>query len=509
MVRSKEDKAGERVVEKVLEMKGIYKAFPGVVAVDKVDLDLYGGEVLALMGENGAGKSTLIKILSGMYKADEGEIIVGGKSYKEFTTKEAIDLGIGIIYQELNYLNDLTIAENILLGQVPTSGPLKKIDYKNMFETAKGIMERVGLGYRKPTDMVSELSVAEKQLIEIARAFSRNVKILVMDEPTSALNEVETKKLFELIRDIKKDGVGVIYISHRMEELFQIADRVEIMRDGKYITTLNVKETNTDEIVAYMVGREVNDMYPSRDCKIGEVAFEVKGLSTSYLKDINLQVRAGEVVGLFGLMGAGRSEVCRCVVGSQKADKGTLVMNGQEFMNATPLEALKRGISYVPAERKTEGVNLVAPVRDNITLSNLDKIKRKGKLDLKYETQLAEEWVKKLSVKTPSVMTEAGTLSGGNQQKLVIAKSLNTDPSVMILNEPTRGIDVGAKVEIYNLINELCSQNKAVIMISSELPEIMALSDRIYVLCEGKITGEVSKGDYSQEGLLKYAIGEC
>ena len=258
-----------------------------------------------------------------------------------------------------------------------------------------------------------------------------------------------------------------------------------------------------------MVGREVNDMYPSRDCKIGDVAFEVKGLSTSYLKDINLQVRSGEVVGLFGLMGAGRSEVCRCVVGSQKADAGTLVMNGQEFMNATPLEALKRGISYVPAERKTEGVNLVAPVRDNITLSNLDKIKRKGKLDLKYETQLAEEWVKKLSVKTPSVMTEAGTLSGGNQQKLVIAKSLNTDPSVMILNEPTRGIDVGAKVEIYNLINELCSQNKAVIMISSELPEIMALSDRIYVLCEGKITGEVSKGDYSQEGLLKYAIGEC
>ncbi len=496
-------------MEKVLEMKQIYKAFPGVVAVDKVDLDLYKGEVLALMGENGAGKSTLIKILSGMYKADSGEIIIKGKSYKEFTTKEAIDLGIGIIYQELNYLNDLTIAENILLGEVPVKGALKTVDYKGMYEQAKHVMDKVGLRHRKPTDMVSVLSVAEKQLIEIARAFSRNAKIIVMDEPTSALNETETEKLFEIIDKIKKEDVGIVYISHRMDELFRIADRVEIMRDGKYITTLKVEDTNTDEIVTYMVGREIADMYPTRDCRIGDVVFKVEGLNTAFLKNINFHVKAGEVVGLFGLMGSGRTEVSRCIVGAQKADSGTIYMNNEKFMNKNPLEALKRGISYVPAERKTEGVNLIASVKDNITLSNLNKIRKYGKLDLKYEAKLTWEWVKKLGVKTPSIMTEAGTLSGGNQQKLVIAKSLNTDPEFMILNEPTRGVDVGAKVEIYNLINALCKDNRAVLMISSELPEIMALSDRIYVLCEGRITGEVSKNEYTQENLLKYAIGEC
>lgn len=496
-------------MEKVLEMKGIYKSFPGVIAVDKVDLDLYRGEVLALMGENGAGKSTLIKILSGMYKADEGEIIVDGKSYKEFSTKEAIDIGIGIIYQELNYLNDLTIAENIMLGQVPTKGPFKKVDYQKMQESAKVIMDKVGLGHRKPADMVSELSVAEKQLIEIGRAFSRNVKILVMDEPTSALNESETEKLFDLIRKIKGEGVGVIYISHRMEELFQVADRVEIMRDGKYVTTLTVKDTTTDEIVAYMVGREISDMYPPRSCAIGETAVEVVGLNTKFLKDINLHVRAGEVVGLFGLMGSGRTEIARCIIGMQRPASGAIRMNGHEFINKTPLEAISKRISYVPAERKTEGVNLIAPVKDNITLANLKKIKRRGRLDLAYEKKLANDWVSKLNVKTPSVFVETSTLSGGNQQKLVIAKSLNTNPSFMILNEPTRGVDVGAKVEIYSLINDLCAQNKAVLMISSELPEIMALSDRIYTLCEGRITGELTKREFTQEKLLKYAIGEC
>ncbi len=495
-------------MKKILEMKQIYKAFPGVVAVDKVDLDLHEGEVLALMGENGAGKSTLIKILSGMYKADSGEIIIDEKSYKEFTTKEAIDLGIGIIYQELNYLNDLTIAENILLGQVPTKGLISKVDYKGMYQQVEKVMKKVGLDHRKPTEMVSELSVAEKQLIEIARAFSRNAKVIVMDEPTSALNETETEKLFEIIDKIKKDRVGIIYISHRMEELYKVADRVQIMRDGRHITTLNVKETTTDEIVTHMVGRKIADMYPERNCEIGDVVFEVEGLNTSYLNNIKFNVKAGEVVGLFGLMGSGRTEVARCIVGAKKADSGTIKMGGESFMNKTPLDALKRGISYVPAERKTEGVNLIAPVKDNITLSNLKKITKHGVLDLVYEAKLAQSWVERLGVKLASIMTEAGNLSGGNQQKLVIAKSLNTAPQFMILNEPTKGVDVGAKVEIYNLINGLCKDHKAVLMISSELPEIMALSDRIYVLCEGKITGELSKGEYCQENLLKYAIGE-
>lgn len=495
-------------MEKVLEMKQIYKAFPGVVAVDHVDLTLHKGEVLALMGENGAGKSTLIKMLSGMYRADSGEIIINGKTHKEFTTKKALEAGVAVIYQELNYLNDLSIAENILLGQLPVKGITKKIDYKTMNAKVIEIMEKVGLGHRKPTDTVGILSVAEKQLIEIARAFSRNVKILVLDEPTSALNETETDKLFELIRKIKVLGVGIIYISHRMEELYKIADTVEIMRDGKYVITKDVKDTNTDEIVAYMVGREVNDMYPLRNAVVGNKVFEVKNLTTAFLKDINFHVNEGEVVGFFGLMGSGRSEVANCIFGVQKPDTMELQMEDSKIHTDTPIKALSEGISYVPAERKTEGINLVMSVKENITLSNLKGIKRNGRLDLKYETEIAEKWVQKLDVKTASLSTYADALSGGNQQKLVIAKCLNTDPRFMILNEPTRGIDVGAKVEIYNLINDLCKDKRAVMMISSELPEIMAMSDRIYVMCEGRITGEIPKKEYTQEKLMKYAIGE-
>ncbi len=495
-------------MEKVLEMRGIRKVFPGVVAVDNVDLTLNGGEVLALVGENGAGKSTLIKILSGVYKADDGEIIIGGTSHKSYSTKAAIDLGIGIIYQELNYLNDLTVAENILLGQTPLSGPFRKVDYKSMNERAKAIMDTVGLGHREPTDMASKLSVAEKQLIEIARAFSRNVKILVMDEPTSALNDAETNKLFELIDKIKSEGVGVIYISHRMGEIFRVADRVQVMRDGKHVKTLEAAETDTDEIVACMVGREISNMFPTRDCEIGEQVFALEGLKTAFIKDVSIEVKKGEVVGLFGLMGSGRSEIARCIVGAKAPLAGAIRMDGKSFLNKTPLDAILRGISYVPSERKSEGVILISSVKHNITLSNLKKLKLRGKLDLRKESEIAKAWVEKLDIKTPDITTEMQTLSGGNQQKVVIAKSLNTEPRFMILNEPTRGIDVGAKAEIYNLINRFCEEGKAVLMISSELPEIMALSDRIYVLCEGRITGEIAKKEFSQEVLLKYAIGE-
>jgi ABC-type sugar transport system ATPase subunit len=469
---------------------------------------LHKGELLALVVENGAGKSTLIKIISGMYRADRGDIIIEGNIYRNYSTKEAIDLGIAVIYQELNYLNDLSIAENILLGQVPVQGILKRVSYKKMHEMAYAIMQKVSLEHHDPGEMVSGLSVAEKQLLEIARALSRRLKILVMDEPTSALNEVETEKLFCLIRSLKETGVGIIYVSHRMEELFRVTDRVEIMRDGKYITSLDVSRTSTEEIVSHMVGREIIDMFPRRQCEIGETVFAVSGLSTSYVKDISFIVRRGEVVGLFGLMGSGRTEIARCVVGLQQPLSGIIEMNGDKFFNKNPGESLKRGIAYVPAERKTEGLNLVAPVKDNITLSNIKKILEFGKLNLKKEQSLAREWVKRLNIKTPDIMTEVELLSGGNQQKIVIAKSLNTEPLFMILNEPTRGIDVGAKVEIYNLINGFCRDGKAVLMISSELPEIMALSDRIYVLCEGRITGELQKHRFSPDVLLKYAIGE-
>lgn len=495
-------------MEKILEMKEIYKAFPGVVAVDKVNLTLHKGEVLALLGENGAGKSTLIKILSGMYKPDGGVIFINGKEVAGFTPKGAIKEGIAVIYQELNYLNDLSIAENILIGQVPVRGPLKQVDYKKMYEKVKDIMEDVGLGHRKPSDKVGLLSVAEKQLIEIARAFSHNVKVLVMDEPTSALNDVETKKMFALIKRIRERGVGIIYISHRLDEIFELSDRIEIMRDGKYIIEKNLADTNREEIVAHMVGREIKDMYPKKHCSVGEVFFEVKNLKTKYLKNINFYVRSGEIVGFFGLMGSGRTEVANCIYGAKTPDEIEIKMHGKDIQIKTPLDSIRNHISYVPAERKTEGVNLVQSVKENITLSALPSLVKSGRLDLKYEKQIAQEWIKKLRIKTPSEETHTANLSGGNQQKVVIAKALNTEPQLVILNEPTKGVDVGAKVEIYDLISNLCKDGEGTIMISSELPEIMAMCDRIYVMCEGRITGEISREEYAQEGLLKLAIGE-
>lgn len=479
-----------------------------IVFVGQNDDRGYAINQAVIAADRVARKSTLIKILSGMYTPDSGEIIIDGKSHSALTTKQSLDEGVAVIYQELNYLNDLSIAENILLGQVPVKGPLKRVDYEKMYDSVRSIMDEVGLGHRKPTDMVRILSVAEKQLIEIARAFSHHVKILVMDEPTSALNETETEKLFELIFKIRKKGIGIIYISHRMEELFKVADRVEIMRDGKYVTDRPVSEMTTDDVVAAMVGRQVKEMYPKRDCRIGETVFEVKNLKTGFLKDLSFHVKSGEVVGFFGLMGAGRSETARCLFGAQKPDSMEITMEGRRIENRTPKEALDNGLSYVPAERKTEGCNLVMSVKDNITLSDLKGLTRHRLLNLKYEREVAKKWVEKLKVKTPTLDTPADSLSGGNQQKLVIAKCLNTDPRFLILNEPTRGIDVGAKVEIYDLINDICRDNRAVMMISSELPEIMAMSDRIYVMCEGRITGEVEKKYFTQEKLMKLAIGE-
>ena len=490
----------------ILEMKGIYKAFPGIVAVDHVDLELEKGEVLALIGENGAGKSTLIKILSGAYTADDGTICVDGKEYRSYNTQEAIDLGIGIVYQELNYLGAMSIAENLFIGRVPTKGRLKKVDYKKLYADAKAVMEQFGLGHRDPAMEVSELSVAEKQLVEIARAFTRDVKILVMDEPTSALNDVETENLFKLVRGMKERGVSIIYISHRLSEIFEIADNFMVMRDGKKVARVKVADTDTDKLVAYMVGREIKDMYPKRASKPGRDIFRVKNLRTNFLKGVSFNVREGEVVGLFGLMGAGRTEVAECIVGCRK-HTGEMEIDGKAYAPKSPLDSLRNGVAYVPAERKSEGVCLISPVRDNVTIANLKKFAPKGIMHLKQEKQIAREWVQKLGVKTPSIMTEIDSLSGGNQQKVVVAKGLNTEPKLMILNEPTRGIDVGAKVEIYNLINDLCADNKAVVMISSELPEIMSMADRIVVLHEGEVTAEIDKADFSQELLLKYAIG--
>ena len=492
----------------ILEMKDIYKAFPGIVANDHVNLTLEKGEVLALIGENGAGKSTLMKILSGAQRPDSGTIIVDGKSLSGYNTKEAIALGIGIVYQELNYLGALSIAENLYIGRVPTKGRAKKIDYARMAEDAKAIMKEVGLEHLNPMTPVEQLSVAQKQLVEIARAFTRDLKILVLDEPTSALSDTETEDLFRLIRRFKANGVSIIYISHRLNEIFEVADSVMIMRDGKNVARRKISETCTEELVRDMVGREIKDMYPKRgNISIGKEIFRVENLRTDFLKDVAFDVREGEVVGLFGLMGAGRTEICDCIMAMKKYERADMVIDGKMYAPRKPSEALASGVAYVPAERKSDGICAVSSVKDNITIANLRKFAPKGIMNLKQEMEIAKGWVGKLNIKVPQILAPVDTLSGGNQQKVVVAKGLNTEPKLMILNEPTRGVNVGAKVEIYNLINDLCESRKAVLMISSELPEIMSMADRIFVIHEGKITAEIQKKDFSQETLLKYAIG--
>ena len=492
----------------ILEMRDIYKAFPGVVALDHVTLELEKGEIMALLGENGAGKSTLMKILSGAYHADEGQVLLEGKEIKGYSTQDAIDMGISIVYQELNNIPNISVAENLFLNNLPTKGPTKKIDYARLYEDSRKLLARVGLQDVDPKANLGTLSVAQKQLVEIAKAVSKNVKILVMDEPTSALNDAETDNLFDLILKMRDSGVSIIYISHRMSEIYRVADSAMVMRDGKYIAKVQVSQTTTDDLVAYMVGRKIDDMYPSRNVTPGEEVFAVEHLTTNHLKDISFNICAGEVVGLFGLMGAGRSEIANCIVGMKHRQTSTMRIKGKSYTPSSPASALQHKITYVPAERKTDGLFLALTVRENITISNLDSFIRFGKMNLHKERQIAEDWIKTLHVKTPKADTIIESLSGGNQQKVAVAKSLNTEPDLVILNEPTRGIDVAAKVEIYNLINNLCEQGKAVLMISSELPEIMSMSDRIYVICEGRMTGEVQKADFSQERLVKYAIGE-
>ena len=492
----------------ILEMKDIYKALPGIVANDHVNLTLEKGEVLALIGENGAGKSTLMKILSGAQRPDSGTIIVDGKSLSGYNTKEAIALGIGIVYQELNYLGALSIAENLYIGRVPTKGRAKKIDYARMAEDARAIMKEVGLEHLDPMTPVEQLSVAQKQLVEIARAFTRDLKILVLDEPTSALSDTETEDLFRLIRRFKANGVSIIYISHRLNKIFEVADSVMIMRDGKNVARRKISETCTEELVRDMVGREIKDMFPKRgNISIGKEIFRVENLRTDFLKDVAFDVREGEVVGLFGLMGAGRTEICDCIMAMKKYERADMVIDGKKYAPRKPSEALASGVAYVPAERKSDGICAVSSVKDNITIANLRKFAPKGIMNLKQEMEIAKGWVGKLNIKVPQILAPVDTLSGGNQQKVVVAKGLNTEPKLMILNEPTRGVDVGVKVEIYNLINDLCESRKAVLMISSELPEIMSMADRIFVIHEGKITAEIQKKDFSQETLLKYAIG--
>lgn len=493
--------------ELLLEMKGIHKSFPGVKVLEDVQFSLQSGELHALMGENGAGKSTLMKILGGIYTKDSGEILVEGVKQEIDSTKAATALGISIIHQELNLISYLSVMENMFLGREFTYGQSRFVNWRKMREEAEKYLSMLNIGI-DPGTLVEELSVGQQQMIEIAKALSTNARILVLDEPTAALTDREIAALFEVIASLKKKGVGMIYISHRMEEIFQISDRITVLRDGKYIGTKQTSETNMDELVRMMVGRDIKDRFPKIQIPIGNERIRVEGLSTkSKLKNISFHVRSGEILGIAGLMGAGRTELAKALFGVDPVDQGRIYVDGKETTIRQPIDAIQAGIAFVTEDRKQEGLILSLSIRENLSLPNLGKLSSAGFMNKAREKQLSEATIDKLQIKTPHQEQPVGSLSGGNQQKVVIGKWLATEPKILILDEPTRGVDIGAKKEIYDLMNQLAAQGVAIIMISSELPEVLGMSDRILVMHEGRLAAEFTKAEATQENIMHAATG--
>jgi len=489
----------------VLEMRGISKRFPGVQALDAVGLVVSGGEVLALVGENGAGKSTLIKILAGADRADAGEILVEGNPVRIESPKDAMALGIRVIYQEFNLVPQLSVMENIFLGREPAK--LGLVDFHRMESDCAALLERVGAEF-SPNDLVSRLSVAQQQLVEIAKALSRDARILVLDEPSATLTERELDRLFALIRDLRQHGVAMVYISHRLEEIFEIADRVTVLRDGKHATTAPTSELTREDIIRHMVGRDLSDFIPSTTSRASDEVLRLEGLTAhGRFRDVNLVVRAGEIVALAGLVGSGRTEVARAVFGADPVDSGRVIVGGLEAHIRSPRAAIALGIGLATEDRKAQGLVLGLGVSANITLADLRAIARYGFIRHTAETAAAGRFVDQLRIRTPSLRQQARLLSGGNQQKVVLAKWLFTECRMLILDEPTRGIDVGTKNEIYQLMNELCSQGRAILMISSELPEVIGVAHRIYVMREGRMMGELAREEATQEKIMRLATG--
>jgi len=490
-------------------MTHISKSFPGVRALEDVSLDLAAGEVLAVVGENGAGKSTLIKILSGVYSTDTGEVSLQGRRVALRGPKDAMDRGINTIYQETSLVQDITVAENIFLGRQPTVGG--RVDWKRMMESARGVLERLSINL-SPAALVSSLSSAQQQLVEIAKAFSRDAKIIIMDEPTASITVEDAENLFGTIRKITRAGTAVIYISHRLKEIFQIADRVMVLRDGKTVTVAGVKQTTEGEIVKNMVGRDIGNLFGEASYGSGEkVVLEVKNLTRrGVYRDISFQLREGEILGLSGLVGAGRSEIVRGVFGLDEVDGGEVFLGGQKLALGNPAAALKRGIAFVSEDRRLESIIQGFTVRANLTILLLAQVlSRLGLINGRKESALAARYVKEFNVKTPSLEQLVMNLSGGNQQKVALAKCLSTDPRVLILDEPTKGIDVGAKKEIHTLIKELANRGVAILLVSSELPEIIGMCHRAAVIREGALVRFFDKDEMVEEKLIAAAVGHA
>lgn len=491
--------------EELFRMEGICKSFPGVKALDKVSFSVNKGEVHGLVGENGAGKSTLMKIMSGVHQADEGKIFIDGEEVNINSVTKAQELGVSIIFQELNLCPHLTVADNIFIGRPHKRGFL--IDDKQMHKSAQAILDELGIKISSYA-MVSTLSVAQQQMVEIAKAISRNSRILVLDEPTAALTDKEIAQLFVIIRNLQKKQVGMVYISHRMEELEQICERVTIIRDGQYIGTHRYKDITIDQLVNMIVGRSLEDKYPKYNRKIGDVLFEAKNIKRKDVVNVeSIKIRKGEILGIAGLMGSGRTEIARCIFGADKADSKELYMNGELIKVNNPGQAIEHGIGYATEDRKFDGLALKLDVQYNTNMAHLKSLSKFGFIDDKAGKENAQYYKDLLRTKTPSLRQAAGNLSGGNQQKIVLSKWLCNDVKLLIVDEPTRGIDVGAKYEVYELFNRLSDQGVAIIMISSELPEVLGMSDRVLVVHEGEINAELETKKTNQEEILYYAAG--
>jgi inositol transport system ATP-binding protein len=488
-----------------LRVSGVTKMFPGVTALDKIDFSVREGTVHVLCGENGAGKSTLMKIINGVYQADEGEIFVDGSPVRINNPRDARRLGISMIFQELNYVPELSVAENLFVGEWPVN-PFGGVDWRAIRERTAELLRQEGLPY-SPDTKLGSLTVSDIQMLEITKAVSKRSNIIIMDEPTSAITQHEVEILFEKIKALKSRGVSIIYISHKLDEIFRIADEITVFRDGKSVGTRPASELDIDAVIAMMVGRKLENSYPKEAVAVGEPLLEVSGLCGEKFRDASFSVRAGEIVGFAGLMGAGRTEVMRALFGLDPIYSGDVRVMGRALDIKRPLDSIKNGMAMLSEDRRRYGIVPMRSVRENCSLACLERVIYGGLLHAAEEDYSVGGIFERMRVKTPSLDTPIGSLSGGNQQKVLLAKWMLRDPDILILDEPTRGIDVGAKFEIYRLMTELVRAGKAVVMVSSELPELLGMCDRIYVMCQGAVTGELSRDEFSQELIMKYATG--